>query len=201
MASQILHKPTGSNQYPHVRGVQAGINKWDPMHKSIFEVVFTLPQALSSTFKNDEYILTEQVTKVDGLDVLNKVPEAGSQKFFGVDVSYSNPVHSNTYADINLTLNLNIRNATDAYVFKVFKAWGKLAYDLADGTRSLKVGYIADNLRIAEANRDGSVWRSYVFHDLILTKCSGLNDLDYSSNDARQLEITFRSDYWDEDID
>jgi len=193
MASQLTHKP-------HIVNTQAGINKQDPMHSSIFEVYFTLPEAIQSEFKNDEAILTEQVTEVGGLDALQKTTAAGSQKFMGVDVSFLNPVLDNTYAEFTVTLNLNLRNVTDAWVLKVFKAWSKLGYDLSDGTRTIMVDYCSDNLRIAEANRDGSIWRNVVFHKVMLVGVTGLDALNYTTNDARTLQLTFRSDYWEEDL-
>jgi hypothetical protein len=55
-------------------------------------------------------------------------------------------------------------------------------------------------MRVAEANRDGSIWRSYIFHHIMLTGVTGLDDLDYQSNDARQLTCTFRCDYWDDEM-
>ena len=168
---------------PHIKNIQSGINKYDPVHKSIYEVYFTLPAPIQSIFSQDEVILTEQVTTVSGLDALQKTTPAGEQKFYGVTVSYLNPVLDTTAADI-----------------KVFKAWENLSYDLSDGTRSIKQGYISDNLRIAEANRDGSIWRSYIFHHIMLTGVTGLDDLDYQSNDARQLTCTFRCDYWEDEI-
>ena len=105
-----------------------------------------------------------------------------------------------TYADITVTLNLNLRNKIDNFVLKVFRAWENLNYNLADGTRSIKTGYISDNLRIAEANRNGDIWRSYIFHHVMLTGVTGLDDLDYMSNDARQLTCTFRCDYWEDEL-
>jgi hypothetical protein len=193
MASQVSH-------LPHIKNTQAGNNFYDPMHSSIFEVYFTLPTALQSTFKDDEAILTEQVVSVAGLDALQKTVAAGSQKFLGVDVSFLNPVLDNTFAELEIVFNLNIRNATDAYVLKILKAWGKLGYDLSDGTRTLMADYVADNLRIAEANRDGTVWRSYVFHKVMLTSITGINDLNYTNMDARTVTVSFRSDWWDEDL-
>ena len=193
MASQLTHKP-------HIVNTQAGINKQDPMHSSIFEVYFTLPEAIQSEFKNDEAILTEQVTEVGGLDALQKTTAAGSQKFMGVDVSFLNPVLDNTYAELTITLNLNLRNVTDAWVLKVFKAWSKLGYDLSDGTRTIMADYCSDNLRIAEANRDGSIWRNVIFHKVMLVNVTGLDTLNYTTNDARTLQLTFRSDYWEEDL-
>lgn len=193
MASKITH-------LPHIKNTAAGNNYYDPMHSSVFEVYFTLPTAIQDKFKEDEAILTEQVVSVDGLDVLQKTVQAGSQKFLGVDVSYLNPTLDTTYAELNIVFNLNIRNATDAYVLKVFKAWAKMGYDLSDGTRTLMADYVADNLRISEANRDGTVFRSYIFHKVLLTNLTGINDLNYTNNEARQLTVTFRADWWDEDL-
>jgi hypothetical protein len=193
MASNLTH-------LPHIKNVQSGINKYDPMHSAMYEVYFTLPAAIQTQFKDDEAVLTEQVTEVSGLDALQKTVGAGSQKFMGVDVSFLNPVLDNTYAELTINLNLNIRNATDAFVLKVFKAWEKLGYDLSDGTRTLMADYCTDNLRIAEANRDGTIWRSYIFHKVMLTGVTGLDSLNYTSNDARVLTVTFRADYWDEDL-
>ena len=193
MASQVSH-------LPHIKNTQAGNNFYDPMHSSIFEVYFTLPTAIQDTFKTDEAILTEQVVSVSGLDALQKTVAAGQQKFLGVDVSYLNPVLDNTFAELSVVFNLNIRNATDAYVLKILKAWGKLGYDLIDGTRTLMADYVADNLRIAEANRDGTVWRSYVFHKVMLTSITGIDELNYTNTEARTVTVTFRSDWWDEDL-
>lgn len=188
------------NHLPHIKNISAGINKWDPVHKSIFEVYFTLPTAIQSEFKEDELLLTEQVTNVSGLDVLQKTTPAGEQKFFGVTVSFLNPILDQTAADLTMTFNLNLRNVTDNYVLKIFKAWENLSYDLSDGTRTIKQDYISENMRVSEANRNGEVWRAYVFHHIMLTGVTGLDDLDYNSNDPRTLTVTFRSDYWDDDM-
>ena len=193
---------SGISHLPHITNTQAGVNKWDPMHQSIFEVYFSLPAAIASEFTDmaDGGILTEQVTEVSGLDALQKTVQAGSQKFMGVDVSFLNTTLDNTYAEITVNLNLNLRNGNDAYVLKVFKAWSKLGYDLADGTRTLMADYCADNMRIAEANRDGTIWRSFIFHKVLLTEVTGLDSLNYTTNDARVLTCKFRADWWDEDL-
>lgn len=194
MASKVSH-------LPHIKNVAAGMNRWDPMYKAIFEVQFTIPPTLQSDFQQDEVYLSQQVTKVSGLDVLQKTVQPGSQKFLGVDVSYLQPVLDSTFAEITIEMNLNIRNVTDAYVLKVFKAWEKLGYDLATGYRTLKADYVADHLHVAEANRDGTIWRTVEFHDLLLVEVTGLDDLDYTATDARLLTVKFRSDYWDEDME
>ena len=192
MASQLT--------LPHIKNMAAGINKWDPVHKSIFEVHFTLPDAIAGEFTEDTALLTTQVFSVSGLDALQKTTTAGEQKFYGVTVSFLNPTVDTTAADLTIVFNLNLRNVTDNYVLKLFRAWSKLSYDLSDGTRGIKTDYISDNLRIAEANRNGEVWRSYVFHHVMLTGVTGLEGLDYTANDAVQLTCTFRADFWDDEL-
>jgi hypothetical protein len=185
---------------PHINNVQAGINKYDPMHGAIFEVQFTLPDLISGQFiaPNDIYILSEQVTTVTGLDILQKTVQAGSQKFLGVDVSFLNPAMDSTFAEFTVELNLNLRNDTDAYVLRVFKAWSKLGYNLSNGSRTLKREYCSASMRILEANRNGVIWRDVLFKDVMLTEVTGLDGLDYTNSEARKLTCKFRSDYWDE---
>lgn len=185
---------------PNIRNVEAGNKNYDPMHGSIFEVAFSVPSAIASTVQKDVAILTQQVTTVSGLDALQKTTAAGQQKFLGVDVSYLNPTLDNTYADITIELNLNLRNVTDAYVFRVFKEWQKINYDLKTGTRYLMKDYIAPFLAIKEANRDGTVWREVNFQKVMMTSVTGLDGLDYTNNEARKLSVVFRSDIWDENI-
>ena len=184
---------------PHVLDVESGYNRYDPNHSSVFEVYITLPTALDIE-QADEVLLTEQVTKVDGLDNLQKDAVSGSQKFFGVDVSFKNPTLESTRAEFTIEFNLNLRNVTDNFVLRIFKLWKNLNYNLADGTRTLKADYIADNIRISEANRDGTIWRSILFHDVLLESITGIDTLDYSDNEARKLQVKFISDYWSEDM-
>ena len=65
---------------PHITNSQAGINKYDPVHKNIFEVYFSLPDAIRTQFGQDEALLTEHVTKISGLAALNRAPGTGTQK-------------------------------------------------------------------------------------------------------------------------
>lgn len=188
------------NHLPHVRNVKSGVNKFDPNHSAVFEVYFTLPAAIKSQFANDEETLTEQVITVSGLDVLQKNTAVGKQRFMGVDVSHAAPVIDETRATITIEFNLNLRNATDNFVLKAFTAWKNLNYNLSDGTRTLKSDYCDGTIRIAEANRDGTIWRTYLFHDVLINELTGIDALNYDDAEARKLTVTFVSDYWDDDI-
>ena len=196
MANQMSH-------LPHIKNIKAGYEYYDPVHNSIFEVNFTVPSALQKVFTPSSpdgivHLLSEQVTEVSGLEALQKTTAAGTQKFHGVDVSFLNPVLDNTFADITVKFNLNLRKITDNFVLRLFKEWARVSYDLMTGARSLKADYVAQSMTIAEANRDGTIWRAYQFRDVMVTNIQGLGSLNYTSNEAQTLDVTFRSDYWEE---
>lgn len=192
--------------FPHISSSTAArpMNYFDPMHGSIFEVVISKPAGIpqeTGITGEDFKLLTEQVVSVSGLDALQKTSAAGEQKFFGASASYLNPTLDNTYAEITIEFNLNIRNANDAYVFRIFKEWSKLGYDITTGARSLMKDYVSDNIIISEANRDGTVWRTVKLQKVMLTEVTGLDGLDYTNNEARKLSVKFRSDIWEETIE
>ena len=183
---------------PHVRSIEAGTNYYDPVNTAIFEVKFDFPGLISSAVSDKIDLLTEQVTNVAGLDNLLKTPAAGQQKFFGADVSYLNPTLDNTYAEITIDFNLNLRNVTDNYVLDAFMQWRNLNYNLGNGARYLKKDYVAPYIEIKVANRDGTVWRVVKLWDVMLINITGLDGLDITANESPKLQCTFRSDYWDD---
>lgn len=190
---------------PHITHVQAGLERWDPMFQSIFEVILSAPTALSKQkgIEGDKGViklLPEHVTEVSGLDALQKTPAAGQQKFMGVDVSFLNPVLDNTYAEITIQFNLNLNKTNSPEILLFFKEWARLNYDISSGDRSLKEDYTADTVIINEANRNGDIWRKVTLRNVILTAYSGLDSLSYESNEIRKLSVTLRADYWDEQI-
>lgn len=187
---------------PHINNIAAanGTSLWDPVHNANFEVYFDIPSALQSAFPEEGALLTQQVTEVSGLDALNKTTGQGSQKFFGVDVSYQNPAMDSTFCEFTITFNLNLRNQTDNWVHKLIRAWENLNYNLQDGTRTLKDFYTSDSVRIAEANRAGTVVRAFAFKHVLLCEVTGTDSLNYTNNDARVLQCKFRADVWTEDF-
>lgn len=184
---------------PHIKNSQAGRNLMDPVHNNIFEVYFTLPEPLREYFAADEQLITEHVLKVSGLDALNKAPEAGAQKFMGTDRSYINPKLDSTRAEFSVDFSLNLRNGNDNYIYRLFKAWAKLGYDISTGERHVKKDYCANWLRIAMANRNGNIFRVVTFKDVMINGgLDGMSDLDYDSADAQTLTVKFVSDWWDD---
>lgn len=184
---------------PHITNSKAGVNKWDPVHSNIFEVSFSIPEALQAEFGQDTALLTEHVLKISGLDSLAKAPTTAQQKFMGTDRSYIVPKLDNTYAEISIDLTLNLRDKTDNFIYKLFRAWGSLGYNIRTGERRLKQDYVADYLEIKIANREGDVYWDVIFKDVMMNGgIEGLADFEYETGDAQQITVKFISDWWQE---
>lgn len=189
---------------PHITNSEAGRNKYEVLYKNIFEVMFTLPDMIAKNFGSDSALITEHVLSVGGLDALDKSPEAGTtQKFMGTTRTYLNSGVDDTSAEITIKLSLNLRNAVDNYIYKIFRAWSKLGYDIETGEKvALKKDYTADYLQISIGNRAGDIYRRVIFKDVILSKINGgSSDLDYTSmSEPMEMEITLKSDWWKDEI-
>ena len=187
---------------PHIQNSTAGRNKFDPVHQNIFEVRFTVPDAIRDQFGKDEVLLTEHVTKITGVGgAINKAPNVQQQKFMGTDRSYIVPKLDNTHAELEMEFTLNLRDDTDNYIYKIFRAWAALGYDVNTGSRALKRDYCADWLNIAVANRAGDIFHEIIFKDVMMNgDLSGYGDFDYETGDACTLSCKFVSDWWQETI-
>lgn len=187
---------------PHIENSEVGMNKMEPLYKSLYELAITLPKPLQEKYGADVALITEQVTKVEGLDIAAKGAEAGVvQSFMGTSRSFANSKLDNTYYTISVTFNLNLRNGTDNFVYKLFKDWKNLCYNVETGETALKVDYCADFLRVREGNRAGDIYRIITMKDIFIEGgFDNMGDFDYSDGSAiRELVVKFRSDNGKED--
>ena len=121
---------------PHITNSEAGRNLYDPSHSCIYEVYFTLPAAIRAEFAQDEALITEHVQKITGLGALDKGPETVTQKFMGTTRTFVAPKMDDTSAELKVDLSLNLRKGVDNYIYKIFKAWKNLNYDLESMKKS-----------------------------------------------------------------
>lgn len=187
---------------PHIKNSKAGINRQEPLFKQLFEVYFSIPEPLVAEIgAEDVNVLTEQVKSVSGLDTLTKSPGVVEQTYMGATRSYLGAGLDSTAHDISITIQLNLRNATDNYIFKLFKKWNKLGYNQETGERSLKDEYVADFLRVVQFNKRGDIYRDITYHDIMLMEVTGMDGGEYgNATDIYELNIKFRSD-WADDVD
>jgi len=186
---------------PHIKNIQVGVEKWEPMYESIFDVVFTMPPGLAAT-NNDKTIalMPQCITDISGLDSLQKIPPITKYKYMGVEVAFANPTLDSNGVEITIQFNLNLDNSNTPAILIFFKEWAKLMYNIATNQHSLKQDYVASTVTIREANRRGDVWRQIILKNVILTAFSGLDTLSYESNNVRKLSVTLYADYYDEQI-
>ena len=186
---------------PHIKNSKAGINREEPLYGNLFEVYFSIPAALQGEVgAEDVNVLTEQVIKIEGLDSLTKAPGVQTQKFMGSTRTYLDSTLDDTSHTITIDLNLNLRNGTDNYIFKLFKGWNDLNYNLSTGERTLKVDHVADFLRVVMFNKAGDIFKDVTYHDVMLSSVEGLDSVDYDGDDLIELTVKFISD-WADDID
>lgn len=185
---------------PHITNSQAGVNRQDPLYKNMFEAYFTIPEALQGQFGNDVAVLTEQIQSVGGLGTLDKGPGTTEQKFMGTTRTYLNSKLEGTSHELTVKLALNLRNGIDNYIYKLFKAWNRLCYDIQTGATTLKVGYVADWFKVVIANRAGDIYREIVYKDIMLKEgLTGFDEVSYdSAGDLIELEIKLVSDWADD---
>lgn len=180
---------------PHIQNSKAGKNRYDPVFKNLFEVYFSIPEALQAAYGGDVAELTQQVTKIGGLETLDRTPELVEQTFMGTTRSYIGSKYDKTSFDITLTLNLNLRNATDNYIYKIFQGWNTLAYNQQTGERTLDAVHRADFLRIVQYNRLGDIFRELTFKGVIFAGFdTTMSEMDYTSQDLMEISIKLRSD-------
>ena len=184
---------------PHIKNSQAGVNRYDAVFGNIYEVYFTLPEPLRAQFAQDEALITEHVLKISGLEALDKAPETVQQQFMGTTRTHIAPRIDDTSAEISVDLSLNLRNGVDNYIYKLFKAWARLGYNINTGERSLKKDYCADWLKVSIANQEGDIYREVVFKDVMISgPIEGMGEYDYSTAEPKQITVKFKSDWWKE---
>lgn len=186
---------------PNITHIPVAVNRYDPVHSSLFKVTMGVPLIIAGEFNIEEMdLISSQILTVEGLDTLQKPISTYTKRYLGVETIGVKPSFDSTTAQFSITFNLNLRNISDNYVFKLFKEWQDVIYNISVGLQTIKYYYMSEYLVIYEANRDGTIWRQINFKNVIPTNVSGLNTLDYTSNDALVLTVNFVAEYWDEII-
>lgn len=184
---------------PHITNTPAAFNKYDPVHASLFKVIMSVPLSIAGEYDIFELdLISSQIISIEGLDTLQKPVSTYNKKYLGVDTVFVKPSFDSTIAQFSITFNLNLRNVSDNYVFKLFKEWQDFMYNISMGLQTVKYQYVAEYLIVYEANRDGTIWREINFKNVFPTNIGGLNTLDYTSTEAVTLTVSFIAEYWEE---
>ena len=176
---------------PHYTQNRAAINKYEPVQPNLFEVTVLTP------LNPDASLILEHVRSVGGLNNINPSVDPVVQKFKWADRSYAG-MPSQTFVDLTITFSLNLNDSNEMYIYKMMRDWYKLTNDPLTGEQGLKTDYTG-TIIIVQYNRRGDIFREMTFkHTFPTGQPDLIDELNYDTQDAAELTMTFRSDHWDE---
>ena len=201
MAENTLTSP-GLMGLPHFRSSRVSQELWEPVYQNLFTVEIQLPEKLNVS-EEDKNLLLEGVQKVEGLDT-NKVPGVTGQHYKMSDRSFANSGTENTYIDIKLDFEINVRGSKEGapsmYTLKILRAWDDLVWDPLTGRQGLKVDYVAPQMTITMHDKAGQPFWQWICYHVFPTTSLTAPAPDYSQKNAlyKVSGYTLRCDYWDE---
>jgi hypothetical protein len=105
-----------------------------------------------------------------------------------------------TYVDLSMDFTVNLNDANEAYIYKSMQDWYKLIYDPATGEMGLKKDYVG-TIIVLQYNRAGDVFRKITFKDAFPTgNPTFADELNYETQDPAAVSMSYRSDYWIEEL-
>ena len=184
------------SRLPHYKNSAVSTGLFEPLHPNLFDVIINLPANLDGTQLE---LLHEHINTVSGLQGVNPAIDPVIQKFKWADRSFAG-MPSQTYVDISIEFSMNLNDANQAYTYKILRDWYRLMYDPDTGYAGLKKDYIG-SMEVLQHNRNGEVYRRIKLYDIFPTTApEAMDGLDYSSVDPFTASVTFRCDWYEEEL-
>ena len=178
---------------PHYSNSVPSTRHWEPVYKALFEATIFPPTG------GDQALLLEHVKQISGLDGLNPSVTTTEQKFKQATRSYAG-FPDKTTLDLQMTFTMNLNDSNENYIYTTLRKWCNVIWNPLNGMSGMKRQYVGSMI-IVQYNRDGSIYRKIICKDVFPTgQLQVGNDLDYSATDATEAQLTFRCDYWDEQL-
>lgn len=178
---------------PHYLNSKASTKYFEPYYTNLFEVNILPPPTVTGGS-----ILLEHVNKISGLQ-----QDRGSapieQKYKFATRTYASGVPTQTYTDLAIEFSLNLNDANELYVYKTLRNWWRLVYNPLTGEQGLKKDYVG-TVVVTNFNRKGDIFWQRTFHSCTPTEDMPELAADYSSGDPVNMEVKWRSDWWEENI-
>ena len=180
----------------HFTAIDSHHEKWEPIHKNLYEVTIILPTVLQSIHPNATHLLLEntktaQFPKYPDLAVQNQRFKYSTRVF----VMMPDKTH---IEDLTITFNLNQNDDYQIFCFKMLKDWYDLAWNNETGTLHYKKNLIGDVI-IHQHDKEGKVIRRVTYHDAMLKNFGNLEELNWeASTEIMDLTTTFAADYWED---
>jgi len=179
----------------HFTNIDSHNQIWEPVHKNLFEVNFTLPVTLQGD--GYENLLLENATNIS----LPTYPELTTvdQRFKYSTRLFVMMPDTTSKNDISISFNLLKNDQHQIFVFRKIKDWYDLSWNNETGELNYKkatIGTITVNVH----DKDGIIIRRVIYHNAVCRGFNGFEDLDWSSTGdvMGPLVATFAADYWED---
>jgi hypothetical protein len=181
---------------PHFTNVDSHMNKWEVIHKNLYEVDIILPAAIQALHPNATHLLLENTTEIN----MPKYPSLGKaqQRFKYSTRLFTMMPESTSFEDLTIKLNLNQNEQKQIFNFRMMKDWYDLAWNNEDGSTSYKRNMTGDVI-IYQHDKQGEVIRRVTCHNAMIYDFGGVEDLVWEDTAAiMDLTCKFYVDYWED---
>ena len=96
---------------------------------------------------------------------------------------------------------LNLNDANELYVYKTLRDWNRIIYNNLTGEQGLKKDYVG-TIVVSNYNRAGDIFWQRTFYGCFPTgsEMAAAAELNYDTAEPAELEMTWRADWWSEDM-
>ncbi len=180
----------------HFTNIQSHFEKWEPVYKNLFEVTILLPTALQQIHPDSKILLMENATSAS-LPTYPPLATA-TQKFKYSTRLFLTTPDTTSISETSIKFNLNVNNQLQVFAFRMLKDWFDLGWNNETGELNYKRNLVGDII-INVHDREGMVIRRVTFHNAMMTKFTGWEDLSWDSGtELASLDAGFAVDYWED---
>jgi hypothetical protein len=180
----------------HFTAIDSHHEKWEPIHKNLYEVTVILPTVLQTIHPNATHLLLEN-------SVTAKMPTYPTLGVVDQRFKYSTRLFvmmpdTTSQKDLKFTFNLNQNDDYQIFCFKILKDWYDLAWNNETGTLHYKKNLVGDII-VHQHDKEGKVIRRVTYHNTMMTAFTGMEDLDWSAvTEIMKLDASFVCDYFED---
>ena len=180
----------------HFTSVDSHKEKWEPIHKNLYEVTLILPTVLQSIHPNATHLLLENTTTA----TMPPYPQLGTatQRFKYSTRLFTMMPESTSLDDVAIQFNLNQNDDYQIFVFKILKDWYDLAWNNETGTVHYKKNLVGDII-VHQHDKEGKVIRRVTYHNAMMRQFEGMEELNWdASTDIMDFTGHWAVDYWED---
>ena len=182
---------------PHFNNIKTAVEKWEPIHKNLFECTFILPTPLQDDFGTEAtHLLLENALKVT-LPSYPDLPTVQQRFKYSTRVFVLVP-ETTSLDNVEIDFNLNQNEQHEIFVWNMMKSWYDLAWNNENGVLNYKKNMTGD-IVVHVHDREGHVVRRVTYHNAQMVNFSGWEEADWEANtEIVSLKAKFAVDYWED---